>query len=132
MSRQFKNALYEQFSRTTKALAHPKRIEIIELLSQGPKTVEVIAEQTALGLKNASAQLKELKSAGLVEARKEGRYVHYFLPDQEIIDFWRHLRSFSEKRFAEIQKIATEAFAGEDELENINRKTLMARAKKER
>ena len=77
MKRQIKDALYEQFARSTKALSSPKRIEILDLLCQGEKTVEAIAEQANLGIKNASAQLKELKSALLVETRRNGKYVYY-------------------------------------------------------
>lgn len=130
MSRKIKNALYEQFSRTAKALSNPKRIEIIDLLSQGEKSVETIAEQTDLGIKNASAQLKELRSANLVDSRKDGKYVFYFITDNEVIDLWHHLRSFSENRFTHIQKIAKEAFQNTDELENVNRKTLLSRIRK--
>lgn len=130
MSRKIKNALYEQFSRTTKALSNPKRIEIIDLLSQGEKTVETIAEQTDLGIKNTSAQLKELKSASLVDSRKDGKYVYYFIADDEVIALWQNLRTFSEHRFSEIQKIAKEAFQNTDELEDVNRKTLLARIRK--
>lgn len=130
MSRKIKNELYDQFSRVTKALAHPKRLEIIDLLSQGEKTVEEIAEQAELGVKNASAQLKELKLAQLVETRKDGKYVFYSVADSEVVAFWENLRSFTEKKFAEIQKIAAEIFSGVDEIENVNRKTLLSRVKK--
>lgn len=130
MSRNIKNALYEQFSRTTKALSSPKRLEIIDLLSQGEKSVEAIAEQTDLGIKNTSAQLKELKSANLIDSRRDGKYVFYFISDPEVITIWRNLRAFGEKRFSEIQTIAKDAFAGIDELENVNRKTLLSRARK--
>jgi rhodanese-related sulfurtransferase/predicted transcriptional regulator len=130
MSRKIKNELYDQFSRVTKALAHPKRLEIIDLLSQGEKTVEEIAEQAELGVKNASAQLKELKLAQLVETRKDGKYVFYSVADSEVVAFWENLRTFTEKKFAEIQKIAAEVFSGVDEIENVNRKTLLSRVKK--
>jgi DNA-binding transcriptional ArsR family regulator len=99
MSRIVKNILYDQFSRTTKSLSSPKRLEIIDLLSQGEKNVETIAEQADLGVKNASAQLKELKSAHLVDSRKDGKYVIYYIADPEVIKLWREVRSFGEKRF---------------------------------
>jgi rhodanese-related sulfurtransferase/predicted transcriptional regulator len=130
MSRNIKNILYEQFSRTTKALSSPKRLEIIDLLSQGEKSVETIAEQADLGVKNASTQLKELKSAHLVNSRKDGKYVIYYIADPEVIKLWREVRSFGEKRFNEIQKITKDVFSDVDELEDVNRKTLLARVKK--
>lgn len=130
MKRKIKDDLYAQFSRITKALSHPKRLEIIDLLSQGEKSVESIAEQAELGIKNASAQLKELKSAQLVDSRKDGKYVYYFISDLEVINFWISLRGFSEKKFSEIQAITREVFSDESELEQVNKKTLLARAKR--
>ena len=110
MKRQIKDALYEQFSRTTKALSSPKRIEILDLLGQGEKTVEMVAEQTSLGIKNTSAQLKELKSAMLVDTRRDGKYVYYRLTSNSVAELLLRLRTFSEGHFAEIQKIASEVF----------------------
>lgn len=130
MNRQIKNALYEQFSRTTKALSSPKRIEILDLLGQGEKTVEMVAEQTSLGVKNASAQLKELKSALLVDTRRDGKYVHYRLASNSVAELLLRLRTFSEGHFAEIQKIASEAFEDAVSMEPVNRKQLLAQAKK--
>lgn len=130
VKRQIKDALYEQFARTTKALSSPKRIEILELLSQGEKTVETIAEQANLGIKNASAQVKELKSALMVDSRRDGKYVYYRVASSYVADLLLGLRTFGEKNFAEIQKIASEAFEDSDSLEPINRKQLLGQAKK--
>lgn len=130
MNRQVKDALYEQFARTTKALSSPKRIEILDLLSQGEKTVETIAEQASLGIKNTSAQLKELKSALLVDSRRDGKYVFYRIASNAVAEFLLGLRNFGEKNFAEIQKIASKAFEDSVSMEPINRKQLLAQAKK--
>lgn len=130
MKRQIKDALYEQFARTTKALSSPKRIEILDLLGQGEKTVETIAEQAHLGIKNASAQLKELKSALLVDTKRDGKYVYYRLASNTVADLLLKLRTFNEGHFAEIQKIASEAFEDADSMEPINRKQLLTQAKK--
>ena len=130
MTRQIKNSLYEQFSRTAKALSSPKRLEIVDLLSQGEKTVETIAVQADLGLKNASAQLKELRSARLVDSRKEGKHVYYRLADPDVSEFWLQLRAFSEKRFAEIQRITSDVFGNRDDLEGVNRKQLLSKARR--
>lgn len=130
MNRQIKDALYEQFARSTKALSSPKRIEILDLLCQGEKTVEAIAEQASLGIKNASAQLKELKSALLVEARRDGKYIYYRISSNSVADFLLGLRTFSEKQFAEIQKIASVSFNDISSMEPVNRKQLLAQAKK--
>jgi rhodanese-related sulfurtransferase/DNA-binding transcriptional ArsR family regulator len=130
MKRQIKDALYEQFSRTTKALSSPKRIEILDLLGQGEKTVEMVAEQASLGIKNASAQLKELKSALLVDTRRDGKYIFYRLANESVAELLLRLRTFSEGHFAEIQKIASASFEDAVSMEPVNRKQLLAQAKK--
>lgn len=130
MKRQIKDALYEQFARTTKALSSPKRIEILDLLNQGEKTVETLAEQANLGIKNASAQLKELKSALLVDSRRDGKYVYYRISNTSVADFMLGLRKFGEKHFAEVQKIASDAFDDSTSMEPVNRKQLLAQVKK--
>lgn len=79
--REFKGALYEQFARVGHAVSSPKRIEMLDLLSQGEKTVEVLAEQTDTPLKNTSAHLRALRQARLVETRRDGTYVYYRLAD---------------------------------------------------
>src|SRR3990167_8713587 len=130
MKRQIKDAIYSNIATLTKALSSPKRLEIVELLSQGEKTVESIAEQTELGIKNTSAQLKELKSARLLGSRKDGKYVYYFLLDESIAHFLISLREFAEERIFEIQKITHETFSTSDELEEVDRKKLLLRAKR--
>ncbi len=86
MPKNIKEILHNQFARTTKALSNPVRLQIIDLLSQGEKSVEAIAKNLNLGIKNASAQLKELKSAELIGSRKDGKFVFYFINDEEVID----------------------------------------------
>ncbi len=130
MKRQTKDAIYEQFARTTKALASPKRIEILDLLSQGEKTVEAIAEQADLGIKNASAQLKELKAALLVDTKRDGKYVFYRIANPAVDELLLRLRTFSEMHFSEIQKIAAQAFEDPASMKPIDRKKLLSQAKK--
>src|SRR5438067_10077401 len=77
--REAKDRLYEQFSRTAKALASPRRIEMLELLAQSERTVEALAAADGMGVTNTSAHLQVLRRAGLVEARKDGTKVHYRL-----------------------------------------------------
>lgn len=129
MSRDFKDAIYGHMGVVTKALSSSKRLEIIDLLSQGEKSVESIAEQAALGIKNASAQLKELKAARLVDSRKEGKYVFYRLSDPQVARFWVDLRRFSENRLAEIRQLIQDAIGSENILEKVDRATLLKKAK---
>jgi DNA-binding transcriptional ArsR family regulator len=130
MNREIKDAIYSQLSIITKALSSPKRLEIIELLSQGEKSVEAIAEQAGLGIKNSSAQLKELKSAGLVNSRRDGKFVYYRLADDSITDLWRHLSQFAQGHLGELQKIMVESLSAPEALEQISRKELLLRAKR--
>ncbi|MFD2454524.1 ArsR/SmtB family transcription factor [Ideonella paludis] len=77
--RELKDLLYEQVARIGKAVASPKRLELLELLAQGEKSVEVLAQELSVDIKLASAHLKSLRGARLVSARKEGKYVVYRL-----------------------------------------------------
>ena len=129
-NRQIKDAIYGQLASLTKALASPKRLEIIDLLCQGEKTVEAIADGAHLGIKNASAQLKELRSARLVEARRQGKNVFYRIADPSIAHFWTRFRTFGHEQLHEIQEIARDAFESPEALEKMNRKSLLARAKR--
>lgn len=130
MRRQAKNDIYLNISIITKALSSPKRIEIIDLLSQGEKIVEVIAEQANLGIKNASAQLKELKSSRLLESRKVGKNVYYYLANENVAKFLIELRSFSQERIVELQKVLLKEFSSSADLIEVNRKNLLAKAKR--
>src|SRR5574341_779846 len=86
--RQLKNHLYEQVARIGKAVASPKRLELIELLCQGEKTVETLAAQAEISVKLASAHLKELRLARLVDTRKDGKYVLYRLASTGVAELW--------------------------------------------
>src|ERR1043165_3808083 len=91
--REFKDALYAQFARIGHALASPKRIELLDLLGQGEKTVEVLAEQVATPIKNTSAHLRVLRQARIVDTRREGTYIYYRLADESAHELLRALQS---------------------------------------
>src|SRR5688572_24055936 len=91
-ARGFKNRIYEQLARVGKAVSAPKRLELVDLLCQSPRTVEQLAEQTGLSIANASQHLKILRAARLVEAEKRGLYVEYRLADAEVGGFFHALR----------------------------------------
>lgn len=130
MKRQIKDNIYESISTYTKALSNPKRIEIMELLLQGEKTVELISEQAEVPFKNASAQLKELRVAGFVKSAKDGKYVTYSIADDEVANFILNLRDFSSKKSGNLQKITQEYLTTSNEYAGENRKSLMSKAKK--
>jgi len=100
--REFKDALYAQFARIGNALASPRRIEILDLLAQGEKTVETLAEQVATPIKNTSAHLRVLRQANLVETRREGTWVHYRLADDHVVRLLRVLEALGHRQLADI------------------------------
>jgi rhodanese-related sulfurtransferase len=128
--RAFKDALYQQFARIGAAVSSPKRLEILDLLCQGEKSVEVLAEQAALTIGNASAHLKALKAARLVETRREGQFIFYRVADPAVCEFWLALRGLGEKRLAEVRDVAREYFTDRDQLSPLDKRQLLARARK--
>jgi rhodanese-related sulfurtransferase/predicted transcriptional regulator len=126
-----KAVFLKQFARIGKALASPSRLELIDLLCQSEKTVETLVSQSNLTLKNASAQLKVLREAGLVKARKDGKYVYYSISDEKVAAFWSNLQDFSSRQLADLQHIAAKLVNEPGELIAIDRKELLKRARKE-
>jgi rhodanese-related sulfurtransferase len=128
-NRQFKDAIYEQFSRIGKALSSPKRLELIDLLCQSEKTVETLAKETGLTVANTSQHLQTLRAARLVEAEKEGLYVKYRCADQLVCEFYRSMRILAEKRLAEIEMIKRQFLDGRKGMLPVNRKQLLQKVK---
>src|SRR5215210_5077878 len=96
--RPFKDQLYEQFARIVKALANPHRLELVDLLAQGERTVEELAKEAALSVANASQHLQTLRAAHLVQVRREGLYAYYSLADESVFRLWQAIRSLGEAR----------------------------------
>lgn len=117
--RELKNPLYAQFARIGHAVASPVRLELLDLLAQGEKTVEALAEQSTAGIKNASAHLRVLRQARLVETRRVGTYVYYRLPDDDVSRFVRDLQQLGRKRLAEVDKVARQFIEARDDLEPV-------------
>src|SRR2546428_5296220 len=103
--RTFKDRLYGQFARIGKALGSSHRLELLELLAQGERTVDALASESALSMANASQHLQALREAGLVESRKEGLYVHYRLADPAVFELSRGLRTAAEKRLPPLGRL---------------------------
>lgn len=124
-NRAFKDAIYEQFARIGKAVSSPKRLELLDILCQGPRTVEVLAKETGLAVANASQHLQVLRAARLVETEKEGLYVIYRLADQAVCEFFRAMRVLAESRLAEVELIKRQFLEGREGMEPVNREALM-------
>ncbi len=129
LHRQFKDQLYEQFARIGKALASPKRLELLDLLAQGDRAVESLAREASLSLANCSRHLQVLREARLVETRKEGLYVFYRLADEAVGGFWLALRSLAERRLADVERIVRDYFEAPEELEPVGHGELLERVR---
>ena len=126
--REAKDQLYEQFARAAKAVASPKRIELLELLAQGERTVELLARATGMGVTNTSAHLQVLRQARLVETRKDGTRVNYRLAGDEVAEFVAALRDLARARLADVDRVVQDYFMARDALEPISREELVERA----
>jgi rhodanese-related sulfurtransferase/DNA-binding transcriptional ArsR family regulator len=126
-ARRFKDAIYQQFARVAKALASAHRVELVELLAQGPRTVEALGRMADMSLANTSAHLQVLRGAGLVEATKEGLYVTYRLADSRVAELFLSLRRVAEVRFAEVAKIKRDFLAENALLEPVDEAALRRR-----
>ncbi len=124
-SRAFKDAIYEQFARIGKAVSSPKRLELLDLLCQGERTVEVLAKESGLTVANASQHLQILRTARLVEAEKEGLFVIYRLADQTVCEFFRAMRVLAESQLAEVEQIKRRFLEGRDGMEPVDRDALL-------
>lgn len=128
-NRHFKTAIYEQFARIGKAISNPSRLELLDLLCQGPRTVEALAREAGLGLANTSQHLKALREARLVEAEKSGLFVTYRLADEQVCQFFRSLRSLAEERLAEVAEITSRFLDARQGLRPVDRQQLLAKVR---
>jgi rhodanese-related sulfurtransferase/DNA-binding transcriptional ArsR family regulator len=127
LSRRFKDSVYEQFARVGKALASPRRLELLDLLGQGPRTVEELARQAGQSLPNTSHHLQVLRAARLVEAEREGLFVTYRLAAEEVGTLFAALRELAESRLAEVAQVRREFLESRGAMEPIERAELLDR-----
>lgn len=123
-----KAALYDAFARTGKALSSGKRLELLDLLAQGERTVDALAKAAGLNLTTASAHLQTLKQAGLVSTRRDGVRIHYRLAGDEVAALYALLRQVAQTYQAAVEPART-AYLGSGEAEEVGREELLARAK---
>ena len=103
--REFKTQIYEQFAGITTALANARRLELLEILAQGECPVEKLAMETEMSMANVSQHLKILRSARLVEIRRQGTYIFYRLADEQVFKAWQAIRTLGQARLTEIERI---------------------------
>lgn len=129
-ARRLKDLLYEQVARIGKAACSPKRLELIELLCQGEKTVDTLAREAAISMKLASAHLRELRAARLVETERRGKNVIYRIANRAVADFWVAIRSLAEDRLVELRLAIEQIASNPKELAPHDRDTLVKLARK--
>ncbi|OIQ99963.1 hypothetical protein GALL_179790 [mine drainage metagenome] len=129
-ARKVKDLLYEQVARIGKAFSSPKRLELIDLLCQGEKTVQTLAHEASISVKLASSHLRELRMAQLVETERQGKNIFYHLANKSVADLWVQVHTLAEERLVDLQlalqKIATQP----DDLVPSDRESLLKAARK--
>jgi rhodanese-related sulfurtransferase/DNA-binding transcriptional ArsR family regulator len=124
-----KLALFAQFAGVAKSLAHAHRLELLEQLAQGERSVEVLADRTGLSIANASQHLQQMRRAGLVTNRRDGKFVYYRLADDTVLDLLAALRSIAERNVAEVERLVRSYFHDRDGLEPVSREELLRRSR---
>jgi rhodanese-related sulfurtransferase len=122
-----KTALFDEFARAAKALASGRRIELLDVLANGERTVEALAGEVGLTVANTSQHLQILRQAGLVSSRREGTSIHYRLASPEVFELWRTLRTLAASRLAEVERLAAAYLGSRDELQPVSREELTRR-----
>lgn len=125
--REFKDKIFSEIARISTALGNPKRLEILDLLAQGDRTVERIALETGMSVANASKHLQVLKAGYMVEIERKGNFIIYKISSIKVIEIWRLLRDFGTERIAEIDKVVKDFRSGKDNLESITIDELIKR-----
>ena len=128
--RTIKNLLYEQVARVGSALSSPKRLELLEILAQGEKTVEALAQELSVDIKLASAHLKALKMARLVTSQRQGKYQVYRLSGHDVADLWVQLRQVAEEHVLELRLALNQMVTHPQQLAPMTRETLLAQARR--
>jgi rhodanese-related sulfurtransferase/DNA-binding transcriptional ArsR family regulator len=127
--RTLKDLLYEQVARIGRAVSSPKRLEILELLAQGEKSVETLAGELSIDVKLASAHLRSLKAARLVDTRRDGKYVVYRLSGTDVANLWVVLREVAEEHLLELRVALQQMVSDPDKLASIGREALLQQAR---
>lgn len=123
-----KQALFEQLALVARALGSAARLELLDFLAQGERTVETLATLSGLSMANTSKHLQNLRQAGLVEARREGLHVHYSMSGDDVLTTVAALRGLAESRLAEVDRLVSNYLTSKDGLEPVATAELMERA----
>ena len=125
----FKHDLFAQFARVGKALSNGNRLEILEYLAQGERSVDELSGIAGLTMGNTSQHLQHLRQAGFVTSRKEGLKVFYSISGDDVMDLLNALRSVAERHVADVERLVNSYLTVKDDLEPIPREELLKRAR---
>jgi rhodanese-related sulfurtransferase/DNA-binding transcriptional ArsR family regulator len=125
--RDFDTRLYDQLARLTKALASPRRLELVDLMAQRERTVEELARLSGMSVANTSRHLQALRSARLVSVRRAGLHAHYRLADGGVFELWRVVRDLGEKRLATVRELVGARFEGRSDRDRMGIEELAER-----
>ncbi len=129
MSNDSKQALFAEFATVARALGHAHRLELLEHLAQGARGVEALAERVGLSVANTSQHLQQLRRAGLVASRRDGKFVLYRLADETVLALLASLREIARRNVAEVDRIVRGYFAERDSMEAVSRNELLERSR---
>jgi rhodanese-related sulfurtransferase len=124
-----KQALFAQFAAVAKTLGHAHRLELLEQVAQGERSVEILAQRTGLSIANASQHLQHLRRVGMVSARRDGKFVYYRLADDAVLDLVAVLHRIAERNVAEVDRVLRSYFYDRDSLEPVSREELLKRSR---
>jgi rhodanese-related sulfurtransferase/DNA-binding transcriptional ArsR family regulator len=124
-----KRALFVEFAGVAKCLSHTHRLELVEQLAQGERNVEVLAERTGLSIANTSQHLQQMRRAGIIDWRRDGKFVFYRLADESVLDLLAALRRIAERNSAEVERIIRIYFQARDSLEPVSRDELLKQSR---
>lgn len=124
-----KHQLFQQFASVARILGHADRLELLEHLGQGERSVETLAQICGLSIANASQHLQQLRRVGLVASRRNGKYVLYRLADDDAVTLLASLRRVAERGMAEVDRIVRGYFRERDSLEPVSREALLERSR---
>lgn len=124
-----KEALFAEFAAVGKALGHPKRLELLDLLAQGPRSVDELTAAAGVGLSTCSAHLQTLREAGLVETRRDGKRVYYSLAGDDVAALWDRLRQVAQLHRAHTER-ARSAYLGPEDTDSVGTEELLRRLRR--
>jgi len=129
-SRNPKQLLFAQFALVAKAVGYADRLELLEQLGQGERSVEMLAQKASLSVASTSQHLQQLRRAGLVDSRRDGKYVLYRLADDDVVRLLGALRQVAERGIAEVDRILRGYFQDRDSMEAVSREELLERSRR--